>query len=372
MYATTDSSSLSTHKRQHEGSLPFKCPEPDCDYASVQSSNLYSHIKTHGDERPYECLECEAVFKTSTILRSHELTHGEKKYQCDVEGCSSKFALLQGLRVHQKRHEGIREFVCEWPDCGKAFVTSSNLIEHERVHTNVRPYVCDFEDCEAAFKRKHHLDLHKLMHLEELPIKCDHENCDAAFRQGAHLKRHIFFYHTEKGVLERKKEEAAVAKVLQQAGIEFKREHSVLFSCINDADNRYARIDFVVIHNGVVWFIEIDEDQHAYYSVSCELARMAKVFEALQMEQNNLPVVFVRFNPNAFRVDDLLQRVSKQTRYAKLIEEINSTTSKDLPPFSIIYMYYTSRKTSVEVVPTIFDDPDYAEVMKRSCTKVIV
>ena len=236
----------------------------------------------------------------------------------------------------------------------------------------MNPFSCDFEDCEAAFKRKHHLDLHKLLHVDESPLKCDHEDCDAAFRQGAHLKRHVFFYHTDKGILDRKKEEAAVEKVLQEAGIEFKREHSVLFSCINDADNRYARIDFVVVQNGVVLFIEIDEVQHSYYSVSCEIARMAKVFEALQMEQNSLPVVFIRFNPNAYRVDDMLQRVSKQSRYAKLIEEINAITAEHLPPFSIIYMYYTSRRESTDMIPTIFDDPDYAEAMKRSCTKVIV
>ena len=65
--------------------------------------------------------------------------------------------------------------------------------------------------------------------------------------------------------------------------------------------------------------IEIDEYQHKSYSNSCsydakkqELRRMVQIHEALS--NGMMPVIFLRFNPDNFRVKDKIQKVNMQKR----------------------------------------------------------
>lgn len=372
-YATVCASSLTCHKRIHNNVKPFKCQVDGCDYASEQSSNLHTHMLTHTQERKFKCLTCGATFNHKSSLMTHERTHsGEKPFVCDYDDCDAAFAQSHDLTIHKKRHQNIRDFPCTVPDCDKAFYTKEKLNNHIRTHTNERPYVCQIDGCDASFRRKHHLNLHNLLHVDSLPIICPHEDCDAAFRQGAHLKAHVHYYHTEKGQQERKLEESAVAKALDEAGLDYTGEHLVQFRCMADVEGRNARVDFVLIQNGVVILLEVDEYQHESYSMVCETSRMVKIHEALILGGNELPVVFLRFNPHAFKVDGKTKKTTKKTRYAKLIDSIKNLNAAKVPPFSTQYLYYNCNTVNNKLRPCVFDDEEYSNHLSSCCADVVV
>jgi hypothetical protein len=111
--------------------------------------------------------------------------------------------------------------------------------------------------------------------------------------------------HTTEGIQGRKRAEQRVASLLDGAGLEYKREHTVGFACVTGESGRsYARVDFVLLSGGQVTFLEVDEGQHKFgdFSVSCDMARMGRIVESLAIEGNTLPVLFVRYNPDAYRV----------------------------------------------------------------------
>jgi hypothetical protein len=62
-----------------------------------------------------------------------------------------------------------------------------------------------------------------------------------------------------------------------------------------------------------VIFLEVDEDQHKFGAdggtIRCDMKRMSNVIEALAMDGNTLPICFVRYNPNAFRINGKLQHI---------------------------------------------------------------
>jgi hypothetical protein len=73
--------------------------------------------------------------------------------------------------------------------------------------------------------------------------------------------------------------------------------------------------------------VEIDENQHKGYSKedNCELVRMHQIYEAVGMH-----TVFLRFNPNNFRVEGKLQKVNMQKRLELLTKWVEKCV-KTLP-----------------------------------------
>jgi hypothetical protein len=173
-----------------------------------------------------------------------------------------------------------------------------------------------------------------------------------SFTQGPHLKSHAFYFHTAEGKQHRKREEERVAKLLAKAGVDFKREHHVNFGCIQET---FARVDFIIILNGKVIVLEVDEYQHDGYGVACDVARMVKLFEVWLLEGNTLPVRFIRYNPHVFRVDGKRQKVKKAVREARLLEAIQEASEADRDGMQVRYMYYDV----VSGRPAIMQDPAF-------------
>ena len=165
--------------------------------------------------------------------------------------------------------------------------------------------------------------------------------------------------HTPEGIQRQKKQEECIAKVLTQSGIDFKREHHVDFRCINAGT--CAKVDFVLQMGNCIVFLEVDEDQHAYYSVSCEASRMTRIVETLMLEGNSLPILFVRYNPHAFSIDGVRQKkVLKVDREKRLVEYLqNVTFDKD---FGIKYMFYDEQ----DGIPVVTLDAEYPEALRTA------
>jgi hypothetical protein len=91
--------------------------------------------------------------------------------------------------------------------------------------------------------------------------------------------------------------------------------------------------------------IEVDEDQHKGKKASCskgeigELARMHEIQNAVGMN-----CIFLRFNPDNFRVKDKIQKINMNERLKILVKWIEKCSQmipeKDLEPVKYKYLFY--------------------------------
>ena len=216
---------------------------------------------------------------------------------------------------------------------------------------------------------------------KKYPHKCNHENCGYKTKLFENLKLHIQSMHTKEGQQRQKRQEEKVNKALlneftycKELGdghppvSHYVRERHIDFRCISDMDNKFARIDFVIGVIGGLVFLEIDEGQHKYgCEPSCDMKRMSKVMESLTISGNELPILWIRYNPDAYRVNGELKKIGKSIREKKLIQHIKSLdlTGKSL---QIEYAYYDEvHKNGVSIPEVIFHEdyhPSYADVAK--------
>ena len=212
-------------------------------------------------------------------------------------------------------------------------------------------------------------------HTNEKPYICDFDGCDAAFAQSGHLTKHKFYWHTKEGQVRKKKDEARILRLLNTHGFDFKPQHFIDFVCLGpDRDGDRCFVDFLIeiqdTNKKVVGFIflEVDEHQHKLtnYSISCENRRMTDAQRSLSLEGNSFPIVFIRYNPHEFTVNNQKQKVRMKDREAKLVKLLQTIELKQ--PFSVMYMFYDT----VDGNPYIFTDPTYEDSFKQLVTQCVV
>ena len=140
--------------------------------------------------------------------------------------------------------------------------------------------------------------------------------------------------------------------------------HIMIILILYKNNDSYSRIDFVIEHtdtNGTfgIIFLEVDEHEHKFYALSCEVSRMSKIIEILTIQGNTLPIQFIRYNPHEFKQDNETCRTTQKQRHATLIDTIYITTfTKQL---SVKYLFYTNYNN----IPIILNDPEYNENFKQ-------
>jgi len=79
--------------------------------------------------------------------------------RCVLSGCGKRFATLDDLKAHFRRHKSGREYVCTTPGCARVCCSSdaslhahafqfpdrSQCVAHMRTHTSIRPLACPFD-----------------------------------------------------------------------------------------------------------------------------------------------------------------------------------------------------------------------------------
>ena len=110
------------------------------------------------------------------------------------------------------------------------------------------------------------------------------------------------------------KEKAVGLKLLEWAS----EKEIPLFTCADKAlaasGTRY-RMDFYYDLGSFFLAVECDESEHALtgYPPRCELVRMYNIRKGL-----GVPAIFVRWNPDAFKIDGVTERVPQTQRYELL------------------------------------------------------
>src|SRR3989338_8681352 len=358
-------------KGKHEKLFHSDQPRPNftctqCEYSTYNKGNLAAHELSHSEVRDFRCDQCESSFKTSSHLKKHvtQVHCNERPYKCTVEGCTyfgAKFP--KDLATHLKFTHATDDIIpCTWEGCGRLFKTPTGLRVHLQTHTGERPHKCT--QCDYSAKTAHDLNQHVLTHSSECKYKCDFPLCDFSAHQKSNYLRHFRSTHSEEAVRRQKVEEEKIARVLDAAAIEYRREaHIVFCEGGHEEEKKFARLDFTVEKANVIIIISVDEYQHNAYLLSCEQRRISSVCAAIRTANDFRPIVWVRYNPHTFRINGNITSVCG--REQALVEYIRSVCARadgghSYAPLSLVYMFYSCvRNPDGSLVPTISKHADF-------------
>jgi hypothetical protein len=245
---------------------------------------------------------------------------------CNFGGCCKEFS-PKSVVAHERTHSGSKPYKCDVPDCGEAFTVSQSLVYHKRIHDNVRPFICTAENCEARFVKSNDLK--------------------------AHFERN----HSEWARQRRKKREERLYKFLRSVGYSPDRETIVQFC--GQGSKKLARIDFIIYKTDRVVAVECDEREHDREPVLCEMTRMLDV-AAQHRLTSDLPLHFVRFNPDGYVVDGRAQKPKMAERHRELLLAIEEPLTA---PLAITYICYSSTGGVADVTRS----DDFPQDLRESC-----
>ncbi|XP_051518015.1 telomere zinc finger-associated protein isoform X2 [Myxocyprinus asiaticus] len=169
---------------KHRGEKLFVCEE--CGHRASSRNGLQMHIKAiHRNERPFVCEFCNHAFTQKANLNMHLRTHtGEKPFQCHL--CGKTFRTQASLDKHHRTHTGERPYVCEF--CEQRFTEKGPLLRHiASKHQEGRPHFCHI--CNKTFKAIEQLRVHVRRHKGMRKFECT--ECGYKFTRQAHLRRHF-------------------------------------------------------------------------------------------------------------------------------------------------------------------------------------
>jgi len=125
-------------------------------------------------------------------------------------------------------------------------------------------------------------------------------------------KPNLCSYCKPKSTLREKTKEMLVVNYFEENKIEFVHNKSVGFVCGN------YRPDVRIDAGTHIVVVEIDENQHSQYEDRCEISRMLNIYQAEGMR-----CVFIRYNPDIFRVKGNAKKVHRPIRLGLLLEYVN-------------------------------------------------
>ena len=374
-YSCSQSNDLTRHERIHTGKKPYICTFGDCDYSCIRRDSLTRHERTHTGEKPYLCTfdGCGYSCSDSSSLTAHKRTHtGEKPYSCTFDGCGYSCSESSALTRHERTHTGEKPYLCTFDGCDYSCSESSSLTSHKRTHTGEKPYKCLFDGCDYSCSTSSSLVVHKRTHTGEKPYSCTFDGCDYSCSTSSALTTHKRAKHTEKGIQRQKKDEQRIEKFLIENKIPYEREVTVNFTCVlgNKSEQKSSRIDYVIHlpERKLTFLLEVDENQHNQNMISCDTRRMVDTYTSLLATNTlNNHTIWLRYNPSAFRINDLSQKLPKSDREQQLLKVIKTFIPSQT--MEILYMFYDSRwsKNANTNIPTIFDDIDYPNLLKPHC-----
>ena len=304
---------------------------------------------------------------------------------CEHEGCKTipnynNEGEIKARFCNEHKEIGmidVKNKTCEHEGCKKqpfynkeGEIKGRFCVEHKEIGmVDVKNKTCEHEGCKT---RAHfgyinqvatHCARHKLpLMFKKRKVECQEENCTEISEYGIEEPTHCFLHQKENQLCllgqkckqcNRENElcnkeqicltycrptelSITVKKIIKE------KERLVLSyldknikSDINPIDDKIIDTSCVKrrpdrVYDCGLYFvvIEVDENQHKSYSNGCsfdvkkqELRRMVQIHEALS--NGMMPVIFLRFNPDNFRVKGNLQKVNMQKRLEILCKWVN-------------------------------------------------
>jgi hypothetical protein len=332
----------------HKKINTYECS--DCDFKCHNKGSFNRHLKRiHIKLKNYFCDECDWKFVDKYDLTRHQKNVHLKIQHIECNFCEYKCGAVGNMNRHIKSvHQNIRDFKCNF--CDLKFSLKRNLDCHiKAVHKKIKDFEC--KECEYKSSTKGTLTKHiKYKHTFERPFKCLDENCDMKFVINRDMKNHFNNIHTLEGRLRQKKRENRVYNhIFVKNDINCQREMQIDFKCLYNEDEKenrqntkFCRIDFYSVLNNFILFMECDEHSHMDYDVSCEVSRMMKIQESMVLQDITKPIVWIRFNPDSFKIDDTTQKILFNDRAKTVVDFIKiHQPSNDL---EIHYFFYDQYK----------------------------
>ncbi|KAG5186405.1 hypothetical protein JKP88DRAFT_272668 [Tribonema minus] len=414
-------------KAVHDGVKNILCTQPGCNKTFSAKQKMLKHVKAvHDRIKDIECTDpdCDKMFSEKFDMLKHvKAVHdGVKDIECTRPDCGQMFAQRAHMLRHiSEVHEGIKEIECTHPDCDRTFSQQINMINHVKtVHDGVKDIKCSEDGCETMFSSKQKMLLHvKAIHSGLKDIECTDSTCNKMFSDRSNMLRHVKAvhngikdvecadpdctqkfstnqemrihydcWHTVEGQQKKIRKQDRVRQVLESAyTVDSECHVRYQGGCVPDPDKFCARIDYHVlgITNAIV-IVECDEQGHKDYTLTCELSRMeqiheaiikanfsmvvAKAGEAYALTASMKPVVFVRFNPDPWKVDgekELSRRCDREAVLLEVLQDISDGTLELPHPLNLVYIGYSM----LDGEPVVCGDPDFAPQM-RGCVVLAV
>jgi hypothetical protein len=232
------------------------------------------------------------------------------------------------------------------------------------------------------------LKKHLIVH-EPKPYPC--VKCKSRFRKNVALLKHRLERHTEsddaKHINKPTYKESPIFQGIQDSfNLPDLKQHMHLEVSILIQKNKNwklsrAQVDFhlrlkerKVLYQApltdILFLVETDQEQHMESRYKTDEQRMSQILHTLRKQNPETCLVFIRFNPDEYAVDDKIVNTPLQFRVAKLVEVMH--TFEPSRPEEIIYMYYDTF-TAKGLVKWDYVSPCYEEYVngvKDKCSMI--
>ena len=396
-YTSHDSSNLKRHKQAiHNVDVQlYTCDV--CGHEFKQKANLEKHMyeRHSSDNRPYECNidGCkgkERYYKRKEHLESHiRAAHDDMIevvcYKCPYDGCDLEAKEETNLLRHiDEIHKNIRKRKCEESGCDYSSKRANALKLHKaNIHNiNVMWYYCD--KCDFKSKESGNVTKHKAyMHGINLKLHTC-EFCDYEAKQLSNLKTHLGKVHDigdkkcqyclgNRYTLEKmydailkkqvlicrachRKATGYKTRIEKQLVKYLKKEFQYPMTKTDQKVNGDVclnyRPDIMYSTPGLVVYIEIDEHQHKYGNggYQCDEKRMSELFDETSGQQ----VIWIRYNPHAYKPPSGYNVIQKETQRRKLLVKIlqeifknHEKILKEQGPLCVYYLCYSPNNSII-------------------------
>ena len=148
--------------------------------------------------------------------------------------------------------------------------------------------------------------------------------------------RHLRSQHSGDRKAITKRKEIAVYLALQNANIPFEYQKYIPFAgCDLNSESKCAYLDFVVTKEWGYIILEVNEDQHRSYPVSCDVRRDFDIAAAITLGSEH-KLNIIHYNPDSYRIDGNTCVTSPKDRIKKLLEAM----AEEPTGFERIFMFY--------------------------------
>jgi hypothetical protein len=196
-----------------------------------------------------------------------------------------------------------------------------------------------------------------MRHNNDRPFVCTAVDCEARYVSAGDLKKHFERNHTERAHQRKKKREERLYRYLTSVGYAPDRETVVQFC--GQGSKKLARLDFTLYKPDRVVVVECDEKEHRHESVLCEVTRMLDV-AAQHRLTSDLPLHFIRFNPDEYSVDGRRRTTKMAERHKELLLAIEEPLAN---PLAISYICYSTTAGAVDVT----NSDDFPQELREAC-----